>query len=706
MRRLLLGVAILVLMVAPTFAANLLVNGDFEQGLEGWSLRDGPGDLPNWTGTQMPPAQVFDAENPLHVYKGYDPNPDDGVVEREYEDIGAVNPPAPSPKAGKSIGWARTGLKGEGNYGHPEACSWISQYALVQPGIYRILASWDVLACAQDAPTTQYQCAGVGMGFGDDITSAWTVDFYGNDNAISQEPPRCRSTVWNDASNNTWIHKEWTMTTTPEKIIKTYTGLTEFRLVFKDSGNANITDFSLAHIAAVDNASFDLVLIQPITVETTIDGARRAADAMPVELTGIVTGQWYSDDGYGNMYPDSFAIETEDRSAGIRIKWSEPLNPGDNVTVNGYTMKVRGERIIDGKVVTVNSTGNPVPEPFCVVGFDTGGGAYGAQPAVVNDATTTPIKWASGANNVGILMKIRGIVTHRDIDPNPGGPFYHDFFYVDDCYTDEILGIQTGLKDGSGYTGIKCRPPVGMFNMPGEMPEEGTYVEVTGVMGIREIPMTNGNAARYFWTISWEPASFETYNGTRANKWNLLSLPGMPKNSDPAYVFAIAPIIPDPDLIDGRLYRWDGAAQGLVGYDMWAPDIFGAVSNVNGYWLKTSAAAPISYDGYAQSGLDWWIAVYNGWNIIGMPFTSSTIWDDWNATDGTAMKSIYEACQYPGSADWLQSIGYWWDAGVQGMVDFGLEDDFPTTNELTPWHGYWLKAKKNIGLIAPAPIVQ
>jgi hypothetical protein len=84
-----------------------------------------------------------------------------------------------------------------------------------------------------------------------------------------------------------------------------------------------------------------------------------------------------------------------------------------------------------------------------------------------------------------------------------------------------------------------------------------------------------------------------------------------------------------------------------------------------------------------------------------MPFDEATQWGDWKATDGSVTKSLYEASQY--GAGWLESMGYWWDAEGQSVVDFGLEDDFPTTTELQPWHGYWVKVYKKIGLIAPAP---
>ena len=449
---------------------------------------------------------------------------------------------------------------------------------------------------------------------------------------------------------------------------------------------------------------YDNVSLETAVPYSTIVEAKNGQENYPVILRdAIVTGVFNSDLGEGNFGQTCFTIEDPQRFIGVRVLSNIAVSVGDKVTINGSAITERGERVVRADSVTIESSNNAVPEAFTIAGIDTGGGAFGAQGAVVDDATVSPAKMSTVANNVGLLMKIRGKV-RATYQPTPGTPSYNDYFYVDDAYGDPGLGFETGLKDGTQTdgvynVGIKCRPATGMFNMPGDLPQVGDYVEVTGVMGVREM---EGRLIRFFWTISWEPASFETYNGTRVNKWNLLSLPGMPKNPDPAYVFAIPPIVPDPDLIDGRLYRWDGPTQGLVAYDMWAPDIFGGVSSSVGYWLKASGAAAVSYEGYAESDLDQWIAAPTGWNIIGMPFTHSTQWGDWKATDGTATKSIYEACQYPGSADWLQSIGYWWDGNAQGMVDFGLEDDFPTTSQLDPWHGYWIKVKKNIALFAPA----
>jgi hypothetical protein len=481
-------------------------------------------------------------------------------------------------------------------------------------------------------------------------------------------------------------------------------GWKQVSLLAQASGNIATLYVCMVHknerpwnITAVDNVTC-VAGVPP--ANKGIEAARTLPEGQPVEITGVVVGRFISDDGQGGMYNDSFAIEEPDRSAGIRVVWNQNVEVGDEVLVKGVTGSTRGERVIypfTNNGVTILSSGNPVPEPVCIFSKDTGGDAYGAQPAVVDNATVEPKVMSKVLNNVGILMRIRGIVTKKFIE-NPESPEYSDYFYVDDGYTDEWLGITTGIQDGSGSVGIKCRPPVGMFDMPGEMPEEGTYVEVTGVMGIREI---DGVPARYLWTVEWQPASFQTYSGTRYDKSNLLSLPGQPKDSNPAVVFSRWPGEPDPDLIDGRLSRWDAPAQSSVVYDAWAPDVFGPVNTSAGYWLVSEGSGSISYEGYVGSGLDQWIAVSPGWNIIGMPFDEATQWGDWKATDGSVTKSLYEASQY--GAGWLESMGYWWDAEGQSVVDFGLEDDFPTTTELQPWHGYWVKVYKKLGLIAPAP---
>ncbi|MCL6628084.1 MAG: fibronectin type III domain-containing protein, partial [Armatimonadetes bacterium] len=234
---------------------------------------------------------------------------------------------------------------------------------------------------------------------------------------------------------------------------------------------------------------FDLISLDKVTPVSTIGEAKTAGNTSPVNIaSAIVTAVFFGDDGL----PVGFAIEEPDRFAGIRVVSDAALSAGDDVTIVGTTSTVNGERVISATSVTINSSGNTPPDPVIVFGIETGGGEYGAQGAVVDDATSTPVKWSALCNNVGLLMKIRGKVR-----ASVSGSGYGDsYFYVDDAYGTE--DYETGIKDGSGNIGIKCRAPVGMYGMPGSLPSVGDYVEVTGVMGVQQI---SGKNARYFWTV-------------------------------------------------------------------------------------------------------------------------------------------------------------------------------------------------------------
>ena len=445
------------------------------------------------------------------------------------------------------------------------------------------------------------------------------------------------------------------------------------------------------HVNAIDKVA----LVEPVA---GIDAVKKAANGAPVYIaSAIVTAAFNVEAGGGSYMAQGFAIEESERFSGIRVTSATSVSPGDDVTMKGTVATVDGERIIQAGSVTVNSSDNTIPDPFSIANIDTGGGAYGAQGAVVNDALVDPPVMCVGANNVGILMTLRGKVTARQVIPNT----YNSYFYVDDAYGNLDWGYETGLKDGSTdpgtsapNIGIRCRPSSNIIGAPLSPPLVGSYVEVTGVVGVRQV---DGINARYMWTKSWSAATFEVdpYEYVYYPQWNLLSLPGQPKESDPAVVFG------SQDVIDGRLYRWDALGQGTLMYDLWAPDLFGAMNNSEGYWFNAAEEGTVSYEGYTESTLDRWISAPQGWKIMGMPFTHSTMWPDWKATNGTAMKTIYEASQHPEQANWMSSIGFFWDPAGQGTLDFGLEDDWAYTSQLDPWYGYWVMTNEHLGLVAP-----
>lgn len=222
--------------------------------------------------------------------------------------------------------------------------------------------------------------------------------------------------------------------------------------------------------------------------------AKQATDETPIKLyDAVVSAAFYDEEGA----PAGFAIQETDRSSGIRVISSSKVLPGDSVNVEGTATVVDGERVILADTVEVTFAGNDLPKPIFMNNLTTGGGICGAQEPVVDDATGSFPKLASGLNNVGLLVSIKGMVTAA---VDTGG--FDGYFYVDDGYAIPD-GDQTGLKDGSGNIGIRCSPiPIGYGDdgyMLAEVPQAGDYVVAAGVVGVCQI---NGLNVRHFRTQS------------------------------------------------------------------------------------------------------------------------------------------------------------------------------------------------------------
>lgn len=172
--------------------------------------------------------------------------------------------------------------------------------------------------------------------------------------------------------------------------------------------------------------------------------------------------------------------------------------------------------------------------------------------------------------------------------------------------------------------------------------------------------------------------------GTVNPGWNLMTIPGIP--IDPA-VASVLPPIP----LDGNLYRWDAATQGLKMYDSWNPEDYGAMLLTDGFWLVTDSAQTISYAGLDDNNtMDVWISLPKaGWAMIGNPFNRDYTWADAKVVDGNVTISLLQAAKTEG---WLESYGYWWDSSTQSLCDFGIPEDFMSTDILLPWHGYWVQS--------------
>ncbi|MCL6629759.1 MAG: fibronectin type III domain-containing protein, partial [Armatimonadetes bacterium] len=122
---------------------------------------------------------------------------------------------------------------------------------------------------------------------------------------------------------------------------------------------------------------------------STVGEAKSGALGTPVDITDAIVTATFTDDSGS---PIGFAVEEPDRFAGIRVAAGAYVNPGDKVSLTGATTLQNGELVINATSVTVNSSGNDIPAAVVVNGLETGGGTFGAQGAVVDDATASPAK--------------------------------------------------------------------------------------------------------------------------------------------------------------------------------------------------------------------------------------------------------------------------------------------------------------------------
>lgn len=219
------------------------------------------------------------------------------------------------------------------------------------------------------------------------------------------------------------------------------------------------------------------------TGASPISDVKASSPGTAVSIQGaLVTASFYGD-SLGKYVPVGFAIETPNRSGGIRVVSSQSVKPGDAVTISGSSALASGELVIQASQVSVTSSNNTIPKAVGISGLASGGGGIdGVQNPVVDDsAKGTP---GRGLDNVGMLVKLCGKVTASAYTGN-----YDGYFYIDDG---------SSIHDGSGNTGIKCRPASNM-EYPLPLPNVGDYVVVTGVMGTNN---SGGTNARYFWTKS------------------------------------------------------------------------------------------------------------------------------------------------------------------------------------------------------------
>ncbi len=406
----------------------------------------------------------------------------------------------------------------------------------------------------------------------------------------------------------------------------------------------------------------DMMMVDPAGGRgDSVASVRDLPDGSYVNVEGIVTGIWAT----------CFFIESADRSSGIRVNSDVQyyVKRGDIAQVQGILGITDGERAINPAAPVVVHGNTTVPGAIGLRNRDLGGADASPDNPGVTDGR--------GALNVGLLVKTTGTVTHSGTG----------FFYLFDGSNDS----DGPYDDGSGFGGVRITTNViGPFNQ---------RVEVTGISSAdtynvpgKTIPTI---MPRDVLDVVINPGLTQVASppGTIAAGWNLFTVPAIPGNPDPASVLSGLPI-------DGALYRWEASTGSLVLYDTWSPEMYGGLTLGDGHWLQTAAAGAISYQGRYQAEDQWITLPTAGWALIGQPFDHSIEWADVIVHNGKSALSMYDASRVE---LWLNSMGYWWDSSTQSLCDFGLPEDFVTSETLEPWHGYWVEYyADNLALIVPA----
>lgn len=210
-----------------------------------------------------------------------------------------------------------------------------------------------------------------------------------------------------------------------------------------------------------------------------------------------------------------------------------------------------------------------------------------------------------------------------------------------------------------------------------------------------------------------ETVTLDTYAG-----WNVISLPQVPYEPDPAVAFSQFDM-----MFTTTLMRFDAPTQANITYDAFAtpPTAFGNLLLGDGYSFYNPDAGQVSYDAVldgvpdaAGTMTDMWISLpgdqndgvdAGGWHTIGCPFNHDIAIDpnfDFTGsniqfTDGTTLKGWADAV----SAGWVMDSMYYFDGASQSQFAAGFF--FNDDDQLRAGKAYTFKTNKdNLAVIIPA----
>jgi len=173
---------------------------------------------------------------------------------------------------------------------------------------------------------------------------------------------------------------------------------------------------------------------------------------------------------------DQIHVEEDDRTGGIALlipsQDSPVANVGDRISANGAVTGAGAEAVLFADCWTREPSHGSVPDPVAATGRCSGGGEFGLQQAVTDDAAAQPAVRATGLNTVGMLVRLYGEVTGA-------GQLILGGSVRDVVWIEDGSALLDGLLFSSGQPsrGVAVLVPAGLG-----VPATGTKWAVTGVM--------------------------------------------------------------------------------------------------------------------------------------------------------------------------------------------------------------------------------
>ena len=191
------------------------------------------------------------------------------------------------------------------------------------------------------------------------------------------------------------------------------------------------------------DSGFDGAAIILVPAPTTIGAAKK----LPLDpITGYTNMVWLPDMIITADFGDVVYIEDKDRISGIGVIIDGDDHPalcvGMKASVLGYlTMDGDAELCLYPIEGEIGDALTPLA-PLMMTGKTAGGGAFGNQPAVLDNAFTGA--YSTGLNNIGKLIKVCGQVTGTtSLDVGDGET-------VNVAWIDDGSGLQDGVSENTG----------------------------------------------------------------------------------------------------------------------------------------------------------------------------------------------------------------------------------------------------------------